>query len=87
MHRNEDPTQSKIKKKNKFKKKKKRYHGMKGKGKLKDKAKVWSMAERMNYLLLAEMENSGRVWKVRCLEVTGYTKIQYGCERKGKVRY
>lgn len=44
------------------------------------------MAERMNYLLLAEMENSGRVWKVRCLEVTGYTKIQYGCERKGKVR-
>lgn len=44
------------------------------------------MAERMNYLLLAKMENSGRVWKVRCLEVTGYTKIQYGCERKGKVR-
>eukprot|EP00069_Balaena_mysticetus_P000331 bmy_14572T0 len=60
------------------------YRGVKGKGELKDKAKVWSTAERMNYLLLAEMENSGRVWKVRCLEVRGYTKIQYGCERKGK---
>jgi len=36
-----------------------RYHEIKGKGELKDRAKVWSMAERMNYLLLAEMEKSG----------------------------